>query len=225
MAAGTGLLSNSRAVTPHILAGNGFGRELEDLRNDVKTAFVSVAAIAVDEYINPVAAGAAVLLAATATLASGQVQTITSFLAGGVASLAAFPRNLTFTTAGVTPANAPANVVVTGTYRGLPQTETITIAQTAAAATGVKPFSAVSKIVYATSDGAAATISMGIGLGLGLSQKPKAMQTTFFYVQQEVVDVTVVTNGVVTAEGLYTPNTAPNGAHDYTIVYMFDATL
>lgn len=219
---GSGLFFGKVAIKQHLLQGSGgLGSEIADLRKDVSDTLKNVAGLALDEFINPAAAGAADLEAATATTVAARTVVL---LAGGLAKLAAFPRNVTFTTAGVTPANAPANAVITGTYRGKLQTETVVIAQTAAVATGVKPFSTITSIVYAVGDGTAATVSVGVGLGLGLSEKPKALQT-LFWIPQEVVDAGVVTTGVVTAEGLYTPATAPNGTHDYSIAYLFDGTL
>src|SRR5688572_6426728 len=80
--------------------------------------------IDVYELTNPATAAADGLKAATATTVA--VQTITSFEAAGVAALAAYPRNVTFTTAGNTPADAPATATITGTdIDGNALTETV----------------------------------------------------------------------------------------------------
>lgn len=223
--AGSGIMRNASAVKAHLLQGSGgLGPEIADLRRDVVSAVTSLAAIGVDEFIDAAAGAAADLEAATATLAVGAVRTVTTFLAPGIAKLTANPRNLIFTTAGVTPANAPATVTINGLYRGKVQTETLALAQTAAVATGLKPFSSLTSIVYAASDGAAATISIGVGPSLGLSQKPKVRQA-LFYIVREIAIGAVVTTGTVTAEGLYTPAAAPNGTNDYTVYYEYSADL
>jgi hypothetical protein len=200
----------------------GIAAEVNDVRKDVKDTLAPLAAIAIDEFTNPAAAGAADLEAATATTVAPR--TVTTFLAGGVAKLAAFPRNVTFTTGGGTPADAPATALVTGTYRGKPQTETVTLAQTATIANGVKPFSTITSVAYAAADGTGATISIGVGLGLGTAQIPLSRAGLVAPVR-EIAAGAAVTNGVLTVEGLYTPNTAPNGTNDYAIFYEYNPTV
>lgn len=220
---GSGLFSRMRTAIGHLVKpGGGLAGEIFDLRKDLSTELAALAALAVEEFTNPAAAGAADLEAAAATTVAPR--TVTTFLAGGVAKLAAFPRNLTFTTAGTTAADAPANVVITGTYRGRPQTETLALAQTATIATGLKPFSTVTSVAYAAADGTGATISIGVGTGLGIARVPKS-RAGLVGIFREIAAGAVVTNGVFTATGLYTPNTVPNGTNDYTIYYEFDASV
>jgi hypothetical protein len=216
---GSGLFANKAGDVPHLVDG-----ELKDLRDDVKAEFAPLAAITVDEFTNPAAAGAADLEAATATTVAPR--TVTSFLAGGLAKLVAFPRNITFTTAGGTAADAPATATITGTDpRGRAQTETVTIAQTATIATGVKPFKTVTSIAYAAADGTGATVSIGIGAGLGLGMPPKARAGAVPLAIREMVDGGLVTTGALNANGLYTPATAPDGAHDYAVYYEYDPSI
>ncbi len=212
---GSGLFSKKRAARPHLSQG-----EVADLRDDVEDVFDDMAAIGVDEFTNPAAAGAADLEAATACTVAPRTAVL---LAPGLAKLAAYPRNVSFTTAGNTPADAPATAVVTGTYRGKPQTETVNIPQTATIALGTKPFSTISSIVYAAAQGTDATVSIGVGTGVGTTKKPKARAGAVNLVREVAVGA-LVTNGVLTAEGLYTPNTAPDGTRDYCIYFEFDPT-
>lgn len=222
MSTGSGLFSKAHALKAHLLQGSGgLSAEVADVRHDVLATLSPMAGIYVEEYTNPVTGGVADLLVATATTVA--IQTVTSFLAPGIAKLAALPRNVTFTTAGVTPAHAPASVVVTGTYRGLPQTETVTLAQTAAIALGVKPFSTITSVVYAAGDGTAATVSIGVGDSIGIASVPKA-RTGIVVIIKEWAIGAVVTTGALSAAGLYTPAAAPNGTNDYAIMYEADAT-
>jgi hypothetical protein len=105
---------------------------------------------------------AAGLKAATATVASPVTLTSADLLDAGEAALLAYPRKIVFTTAGVTPADAPATALITGTdYLGAAQTETVNIAQTATTATSTKWFKTITSIAYAAADGTAATVAIG----------------------------------------------------------------
>lgn len=120
------------------------------------------------------------LLAATATVAAQVVLTADDLIAGGVTELDTWARNLTFTTAGVTPANAPATVQLDGfDAAGVAQTETITLAQTATIASGTKAFRGTGLVItYPAADGTAATVSIGWGSVFGPST-PAEMVTDF----------------------------------------------
>lgn len=218
---GSGLFSRAKAYLSHKVKP---GSEIYDIRKDVGDELDPLAAIAVEEFTNPAAGAANDLLVATASTVAVQTILEAGLLAPGLAKLAAFPRNLIFTTAGATPADAPATVVVTGTFNGVAQTETINIAQTATVATGVKPFSTITSIVYAAGQGAAATVAIGVGGGLGVTRKPKARAGLVAPVREIAVGV-AVTTGALTADNLYTPAAAPDGTRDYCVFYEFDATV
>lgn len=216
-------------VLPHLVRGSGgLSGEISDLRHDVEEAFQTIESlesgtnpIRVQEFTNPVAADAAGLEIATATTVAPR--TVTSFLAGGVAALAAFPRNITFTTAGTTPADAPATAVVTGTdVDGNALTETVTLAQTATIASGAKCFKTVTSVAYAAADGTDATVAIGFGAVFGLAKKAK-VRAGAVAVLAEFAAGSKVTNGVFATptasppNGSYAPNTAPNGTNDYAV--------
>lgn len=217
---GSGLFSNQKAVVPHSMP-----REVEDLRTDVKNTFAPMAAIGVDEYTNPLTAAAAGLKVATATTVAVQTVLEADLLQAGRTELARIARNLTFTTAGGTAADAPANAVITGfDAEGKAQTETVALAQTATIAAGVKCWSKITKIVYAAADGAGATIAIGYGLLLGTTKTPKSRAGAALPVR-EIVDGGLVTTGAMSATNKsYTPATAPDGAHDYAIYYEYVPT-
>lgn len=182
----------------------------------------------VDELTDPLAAAAAGLLAATATTVAVQTVLTAGLLAAGKNELAARPRNVTFTTAGGTPADAPATATITGTdINGDALTEVVNIAQTATIANGVKAFKTITSIVYAAGDGTGATVSIGYGNAFGLSRKAKTRAGAVMR-GTEISAGSVVTNGtLVVAEtglpnGTYSPNSAPDGSKDYAIAYETD---
>lgn len=222
MSAGSGLFSNQSAVIPHITAGHGVPKEIGDLRADVARVLSPMAAITVEEFTNPAAGGVAVLKAATATTVAPATVLAAALLSGGLSSLAALARNITFTTAGGTPADAPPTVVITGTRAGVAQTETVTLAQTAATATGVKLFNTITSIVYAAADGTGATVSIGIGDALPLTKTPKA-RAGLAKALTEIAIGAVVTTGTISASNKsYTPASSPDGTKDYAVYYEYD---
>lgn len=182
--------------------------------------------IYVDEFTNPAAASATALRAATASVTTER--TTTSFSAGGVTALADAPRQIVFTTAGTTPADAPASATITGVdVNGDAISETVTLAQTATTATSAKFFASITSIVEAAGDGTGATIAIGIGAALGLRRKAKARAGALM-VTREIAAGSFVTNGTFALpsaalpNGSYTPNTAANGTNDYAIAYELD---
>ncbi len=224
-AVGSGIWNKQQAERPHLVQqGGGLGGEIADVRQDLAKVLAPLCAMVVVEYTNPVAAAPAGLEAATATTVAPR--TVSSFLAGGVAALAADGRNITFTTAGTTPADAPANAVITGTdMDGKAQTETVNLAQTATIANGVKAFKTVTSIAYAAADGTGATVAIGFGLKLGLPRAPK-VRAGLAAILREIEVGAIVTTGALDAPNrTYLPATAPDGARDYAIYYEHDATL
>lgn len=168
MAAGSGIFSKMKEKYDHLVKpGSGLDGEIFDLRKDIARELGVMAGWVVEEFTNlPGVAtpGAAVLKAATATVASIVTLGPADLLDAGEAMLLKHPRQLTFTTAGVTAADAPATVTITGTdMNGTVQSETLALAQTAAAVTSVKAYRTITSIVYPAADGTGATIAIGIG--------------------------------------------------------------
>lgn len=230
MTTGSGLFSNKGAVQPRFIEGKGgVAGEVADLRQDVKSVLSPLAALTVEEFTNPAAGGAALLQAATATVAAPVTVAHSQLLAGGLAVLAQYPRTLIFTTGGTTPADAPATVTVTGKdINGAAQSETLNLAQTAAAVETVKAYVDDDLTVsYPSADGTGATVAIGIGAKLGLGKKLKTRAGAVSIIKEHAAG-TVVTNGVLTTaetsapNGLYAPNAAPNGTNDYSLMYEFD---
>ncbi len=166
MTVGSGLAYKIRGNKPHLTVGGGLAGEVADLRLDVINAVTPLAALAGEEFTNLVstaAPGAAVLKVATATVASIVTVLPAGLLAAGLAMLAVWPRQLTFTTAGGTAADVPANVVINGNNEyGVAISETLVLSQTAAAVTSVNYFSSITSIVYPAADGTGGTVAIGI---------------------------------------------------------------
>lgn len=227
---GSGLFQTAFPANPHLVRGNGLSKEVRDVREDVRVAMLGLASIQVEEFTDLPAASANAIKLAIATVAA-----ITTYSGAqldgaiGGATLPA-PRNVTITTAGVTPADAPANAVINGLdVDGNALSETITVAQTATIATGVKAFSKITSIVLPAADGTAATLAFGFGSKIGLRKKIKARAGLTAAIK-EIAGGAVVTNGVfvlpATAPpyGTYAPNTVPDGTTDYAIYYEADET-
>ena len=168
MTAGSGIFSRMKEKYDHLVKpGSGLDGELYDLRRDIGRELGALAGFVAEEFTNlpgTAAPGTAVLKAATATVAAPVTVLPAGLLAAGIAMLAKHARQVTFTTAGTTPADAPANVVITGVdHTGQVATETLTLAQTAATATSVKAYKSIASLVYPAADGTGATVAIGIG--------------------------------------------------------------
>lgn len=226
--AGSGIFGTARGLRDN-LPTHGETGELVDLRNDVKKAFAPLANITVVEYENPPAAAVASVYAATATQLAART-VVAAGLVGGAEVVFPFARPLSVTTAGATPASAPASVTVTGKdIDGKELTETITVPQTAATGNGAKCFKSVSKLVFTTSEGTDATVSVGHAAPLGLPIKPKARAGARLTVL-EISAGTRLTTGTLSdpatnaPHGMYTPAAAANGTNDYCVMYEGVAT-
>lgn len=232
MTAGSGLFSTSRGVNPSKTAAGkgGLPGEVGDLRRDIGEAMAPLFAATPREFINPILGTATALLIATATVAA-EVEVLPAALTTAtLTNMADNPRQLLFTTAGTTPADAPATATVKGKDpRGKFVTEVVTLAQTAAAVLTKNFFSEVESITYAAADGTGATVAIGIGAKLGLSYVPKTRSGAVPVVLELEDGAAAATAGVLVAPttdnlpyGAYTPNSALNGALDFFVVYEFD---
>jgi hypothetical protein len=220
MSIGSGIMDSKRPDRPHLNKG-----EVADLRQDLEKEFEPLAAIMVEEFTNPAAAGAALISEAAASqVAAGRSATLLA-LAADISP----PRNITVTTAGVTPADAPATATVTGTdINGDPLTEDLTIPQTATIAVGAKAFATVTSIVETAGQGTGATMSYGIGALIGLAKKVKVRAGLPAIVKEIAAGSLAPTAGTFAApsvgvpNGTYSPNSAADGSRDYCLYYEQD---
>lgn len=229
MSNGSGLFSNQGPAQGRFIEGKGgVAGEVNDLRQDVKRELGALAAITVDEYTDPLAGAAGALEAATATQVTPRTATL---LAAGVAELDKVARPIQFTTAGGTPADAPATATITGPdANGDQQTEVVNLAQTATTATSTTCFKGTgTTIQYAAGDGTGATVAIGYPNVLALGQ-PLKTRAGAAAVLKEIEAGATVTTGTFTdpatnpPNGAYAPATAPDGTNDYAVYYEFDPT-
>jgi hypothetical protein len=234
MTYGSGLFANKGPVQARFMRPGGVRGEVQDLRNDVGAELSPLAAITVAEFVDAILGSATALLIATATVAAEVTLLPADLTTATLDDMANNPRQLVFTTAGGTPADAPATALVKGKDpRGLPVEETVTLAQTAAAVTTNNFFSEIDSIKYAAADGTGATVAVGIGDKLGLAYSPKTFTASGQVILAELEDNaaagvagTFVSAGATDLPyGSYTPNSALNGALDFVAVYVFDPAV
>lgn len=228
MSLGSGVFSSKAPALPHLVRGaGGIAGEISDLRQDIKAEFQYSPIIVVEEFTNPAAAGAALISTAAASqLAAGRSATLLA-LAAAISP----PRNITVTTAGDTPADAPATALVTGTdINGDVMTETLNIPQTATIAVGAKAFASVTSIVEAAGQGTDATMSYGIGALIGLGKKAAVRGGLVALVKEIAAGSLAPTVGTFAVpatgvpHGTYSPNSAADGSRDYCLYYELDMT-
>lgn len=235
LSSGSGQFTGQTAQKPHLVrGGGGVAGEVADLRSDISSDFSSNVGMAVDEYTDEPVEDIDAIVVALATVAAAV--TLSGADLDGVVGGADMdaPRNLSFTTAGGTPADAPATADVVGKdINGKTLTETVTLAQTASTVYSVKAFKSVTSISYPAADGPNATVAVGFGPAMGLS-KPLVSRAGAAAVFQEVEAGTVLAADAVTGtfvdaatsgpNGTYTPATAQDGANDYAVYYEYDAS-
>lgn len=176
-----------------------------------------------------VAAGGATGIAGPNTT-SKSIPLTGSLSAGGIMTFDC-PRNVV-----VVVTHATAVVALTGVITGLDldnqvitETFAITAGTTSKTYTGVKAFKAVTDVtVTAVADASADSVQVGSGNALGLDARSSHISPV-----KELTDGAVPTAGVLTIgqwpqvstvdqRGMFTPNTAPNGAHTYDVWYVSD---
>lgn len=211
---GSGLFTSKKAKRTHLLQGGGLASEIADVRKDIEDELSPLAAITVEGWTNPAAASTNSLKTSTASVTTAASGTL-AVPAGALGA-----RNVTVTTSNHS-ATWQGNVVFTGKYKGLPQTETLAMANNTTIV-GTKPFDLNQPVHYALDAQADAlgTYTFGHGTGIGVSVTPKTRAGGVSIIR-EIIDGTLITTGVLTAAGLYTPATAPDAAHDWTIYFEF----
>lgn len=199
------------------------GTSVADLKRSLGAALGS--SIVCDEFTNPIALANAGLQVATASQVADQTVLKAALLAPGLAELAARPRNVTFTVAGGTAAEAPTSADIVGLdIDGNALLETVAITPAAATYSGAKCFADITSITKKGGTGTGATVAIGFGKTFGLSNtiKDRAGRRA---VLQEVASGSVVTNGVFATPttsppyGSYTPNGNPDGSADFAVTY------
>lgn len=231
MSIGSGLLSHAIPVHEHLARQGGVSGEVADLRRDILSAVAPLAGIAVEEILGAVATSATALLGATAMAQSAATFTpssTTPLLAGGLAGLAAAPRNVSFTPGGTT-ANVPHTAVITGfDVNGHTLTETVTLATNGSAVTSVNCFLRVTSIAFSAATGSGATVSIGLGTKIGLSRKVKLRNGNpvllGVVLGKTRVDLTPPDGAALTLQHFNTPSAADNDAFVTASVGVFSTS-
>ena len=236
MTAGSGLFSKYKAYKEHLSKNrkDGIGGEVAKLRADISAQLGAAAFLVVEEWTNPPAAGVALIKANVATSTSAQTYIKTAL--DGTVGQAVFiaPRLLSVTQ--VTAGNHYAGSVTFYGYDAMGKAISEAVALTAnpgganTTTATTKYFAQVTKIVVPAQLDTAAFLSFGIsGATIGLARKIKSRTGAPFLLHEYVDGAVAGVPGTVSAAalpyGAYTPNAAPNGAHDYAIYYEADATV
>lgn len=136
------------------------------------------------------------------------------------------PRTVTESTAGATAADAPATATINGEdVDGNVLQEILTLAQTAATVETTKAFAKITSIVMPAADGTGALLEFGFGDGTGLKVKPKVRVGGVSILNENVNGAVPATAGVFATptaappNGTYLPNSVPDGANDYSLLY------
>lgn len=189
--------------------------------------------LAADTFSAPATSAPAGLLGPTASTLTSSAA-FSAFLAGGVAALAAQPRNVTFTTAdnGASALNVPNTATILGTDVNNASLTEIVSGLNAGAGfyEGSFAFKTITRISFSASTAPdASTISIGFGSKLGLSKPVKTRANVPNVLEENINDTrntggngmtsTFTTAAVGLPNGTYTPSTPPNGALNYAIVY------
>lgn len=231
MSSGSGLMSNQRPQRQHLVQpGPGVAGEVADLRKDLETELAPMAAMAVEEWTDPAGADPDGIKTAIATVAAAT--TYSGADLDGVVGAGTMdpPRNVTVTTAGATPADAPATATINGLdVDGNAISEVITVAQTATIATGTKAFASVTSIVLPAADGTGATLAFGFGTLIGLAKTIKSRAGAAAGLMSiEAGTVAAPAAGTFAdattgaPHGTYDPSAAPDGSNDYAVYYEYD---
>jgi hypothetical protein len=170
------------------------------------------------------------LKTATATVAAVVVLTPADFVGSGEL---AFARPVTFTTAGGTPAHAPATAALEGLdVDGKFISETVNVGQTATTVSSTKCYKKLLKVTYAAADGTDATVAIGHGAGLGLARAPKSRAGLIrpLFENQDGAAVSPASGTLSAAAtnppyGMYTPADPADGTSDYAVFYEADQSV
>lgn len=162
--------------------------------------------------------------------AGSQNMTLGGALCSGGVGTNAHPRNVVITVTHATSVVAMSGVI-SGTDihdNAITEAWSVTATGTSKTFTGKKAFKTVTQITeVVAADASANSIIAGSGVAMGFSA-PCAVASAV----KEIAAGSVVTNGTVVAasaastddsRGTYTPNTAQDGANDYTVYYISDS--
>jgi hypothetical protein len=227
---GSGLFSTQRARLAHLVrGGGGLAGEVSDLRSDIDTELDPLAAIAVEEFVDPVAAD---VDAIKASIASAAVVSVYEGAAlDGVLGVGTMdpPRNPTVTSTAHADIDAVTVVFEGKDVNGDDASVNVLLTDGGGVTdAGVGCLSSVDKITVPAQSGVGGALEFGFGDVLGLA-KPIKERAGFTGLIREIAVGALVTTGVVVdaatsaPNGSYEPATVPDAANDYAIYYEWDA--
>ncbi len=173
------------------------------------------------EYHSPGASSATVLQAATATVLTPSTATL---LSGGLTELGKAPRQLLFTIGGATPAHRPLTATVSGRdAMGNVQSETVNLPSTATTVLTTKFYVDTGLTVsFIAATGTDATVAIGTGTKLGFFRPVQVRQSAPMVIQEWTDGAISGTAGTYNTTdlpfGSWTPNTTPNGSHNFVVL-------
>ena len=228
--AGSGLMSSQRARKPHLVEGkSGVAGEVDDLRKDLEQEMGAMAAIAVEEFVDPAAADTDGILASVASQAAAAAYAAAD-LVGGAAVALDPPRNVTLTcddSAGTW----TGNLTVTGVdINGDAITEDIAFTNNTTTP-GLLAFARVDSLAADAQNDANGNWEVGFGDVIGLA-KPLISRAGAEAVVMEIEAGTVMAADAITGtfvdaatagpNGTYEPATVPDASNDYAVYYEYD---
>lgn len=231
MTTGSGIMTNQRARLAHLVKGKGgVAGEVADLRSDIQDEFASSAAIAVEEWTNPLALDTAGVLASVVSQAAPIVYEAAS-LVGAAAVALDPPRNVTLTCDAGGGATWLGALTVTGIdVNGDAITEDIAFAA-GVTTDGVKAFARVDSLSAVAQADALGNWEVGFGTIIGLSKLMKtragagaALAGIEAGTLTSPPGATVVAAGTGEPNGTFDPAAAPDGVRDYALYYEIDPT-
>lgn len=233
--AGSGLFSDQSPIKRHLLRGSGgLQAEVADVRRDIGSVLEPMAAMTVEEFIDPALADTDGIMTVVQSLLTTEV-TYDDTLEALAAAISP-PRNITVTTgAGGTPGHSPSEATIVGKdINGADLTEVIALSQAAATDLGAKAFASVSSVTLkddGSGTGAALEVGFGSIIGLGKQVKSRAGAIAIL---QEIEAGTVKAGDALAGtyadaatglpNGTYDPGSAPDGSKDYAVYYEYDPT-
>jgi hypothetical protein len=219
---GSQLMSTSLPGKDHILKEHGVAREVQDLRTDLATILGQLVALTVDEFTTPATASNNAVKTSFATSTTAQAYSGAALNGAVGATKMPIPRNITVTAA-ANGGGYTGSVTVKGLRNGVVVTEAIAITASSTVA-GVKMFDSVTELDLVGQPDALGSIQVGFGVVLGLSQ-PVLARAGGAILVRENMDGTIPTAGAISQiNQSYTPNTAPNAAHNYAVYYEVDTS-
>lgn len=230
---GSGLFRNQYAKKPHLLQQTGgIAAEVKDLRDDIGRTLNAMAAIAVEEFVDPPGADTDAVLLSVVSQAAAAVYEAADLVGGAAVELDP-PRNVTLTCDAGGGGTWAGNLKVIGLdANGAAMEEDIAF-NASATTPGVKAFAKVTGLEADAQNDALGNWEVGFGDVIGLGA-PLISRASAEAVLMEIEEGTVLAADAITGtfkdaatvapNGTYEPATVPDAANDYAIYYEYDPT-